>query len=54
MLISTFYLEGRHMIVRKDLVHDASLAVTVGVLLGVELVHKTRLLVCGGSGVVVT
>jgi hypothetical protein len=36
----------------KILVHDASLAITVGVLLGVKLVHKTWLLV-GGSGVVV-
>jgi hypothetical protein len=36
-----------------DLVHDASLAITIGILLGVQLVHETWLLV-GGSRVVVT
>jgi len=38
---------------RRNLVHDAGLAVTVSVLLGVKLVHKTRLLSRRRGGVVV-
>jgi hypothetical protein len=38
---------------RKNLVHQTSLAITIGILLWVELVHKTWLLV-GRGRVVVT
>jgi hypothetical protein len=37
---------------RKHLFHEASLAITVGVYLGVELIHERWLV--AGSGVVVT